>query len=211
MDSRHWQVKIDTEYTFIAKTKSQIAQETLTRQSSMKRNTLGQLENFLRRRLKIKLRNDLRLLRITKEADIECCIYYHMRRTLPAKGAWTVLARKYVRRTEHYVDLLVLKNGRPRIAIEIKWNKNEMPDKDRHSLNSALKKMRVNKAYFVSAGPDIAKSRYRKLDKKPFENHRLHEVIVGLGYSDSKIKDWRSRRDLLGKRMRPGKAKPKIT
>jgi hypothetical protein len=105
--------------------------------------------------------------------------------------------------------LLVLKKGRPRLAIEIKWNKNEMPDKDRHSLNSALKKMRVNKAYFVSVGPDITASRYLKLDKKPHENHRLHEVIVGLGYRGSRIKDWKRRRDLLGKRMRPGRAKPK--
>jgi hypothetical protein len=175
----------------------------------MKRDTLGKLENFLRSSVRTKLRNDLRLLRITKEADIECCIYYHLRRTLPAKGPWTVLARKYVPRIEHYVDLLILKKGRPRIAIEIKWNKNKMPDKDRHSLNSALKKMRVNKAYFVSVGPDIAQSRYVTLDKKPHENHRLHEVIVGLDYGDSKIKDWKSRRDLLGKQMRPGKARPK--
>jgi hypothetical protein len=175
----------------------------------MKRDKLGQLENFLRSSLRTKLRNDLRYLRITKEADIECCIYYHLRRTLPSKGFWTVLARKFAGRTEHYVDLLLLKKELPRIAIEIKWNKNEMPGKDRHSLDSALRKMRVNKAYFVSVGPDITKSLYRKLDKRPHENHRLHEVIVGLDYEAKEVKSWKRKRHFLGKRMRLGKAKPK--
>jgi hypothetical protein len=103
----------------------------------------------------------------------------------------------------------MLRKGRPRIAIEIKWNKNEMSPKDRHSLNSALRKMRVNKAYFVSVGPDITKSCYSKLEKNPHENHRLHEVIVGLDYEAKKIKDWKRKRHFLGKRMRLGKAKPK--
>jgi hypothetical protein len=59
----------------------------------MKRDTLSKLEYFIRHNLVVKLRNDLKKLRITKEADIECCIYYHLRKTLPADGIWTILAQ----------------------------------------------------------------------------------------------------------------------
>jgi len=57
----------------------------------MKRDTIAKLEHFMRHVLETKLRNDLRKLRITKEADAECCIYYHLRRTIPADGYWTIL------------------------------------------------------------------------------------------------------------------------
>jgi predicted AAA+ superfamily ATPase len=181
----------------------------------MKRDALGKIESFLKHRLKTKLRNDLRLFRVTKEADVECCIYYHLRRTLPANGPWRVFARKYAKRTEHYIDLVVFKNKRPRIAIEVKWNTKQMPKKDRRSLNKALKPLRVNKAYFVSVGPNISKTSYRKLEKKPDEKHRLHEVYVGLDASgehqEARIRQWKNERDLFGRKMIPGKAKRKST
>jgi len=179
----------------------------------MKREALDKIESFIKRRLKVKLHHDLRSFWITKEADIECCIYYHLRRTLPAKGEWRVLARKYARKTEHYVDLLIFKNERPRIAIEIKWNKKQMEKKDRNSLNMALKRLRVNKAYFFSVGPSISKTSYGQLKKRKGEKHRLHEVRVGLALtgepSKTDVKDWKKERDRFGKRMRAGKAKGK--
>jgi len=176
----------------------------------MKRDTIAKLEHFMRHVLETKLRNDLRRLRITKEADAECCIYYHLRRTIPADGYWTILARKYARHTEHYIDLLVLRKKCPRLAIEIKWNRKRMSQKDRHSLNKALKDMRANKAYFISVGPDISAETYQQLEKTESEKHRLHEVPVGLGITSkeakSRIGQWKQQRNLFGKNMRLGKA-----
>jgi hypothetical protein len=176
----------------------------------MKRNALGKIEDFLRHALKTKLGNDLRLHRITKEADAECCIYHHLRKTLPAKGPWRVLARKYVRETKHYVDLLVFKDGRPRLAVEIKWNRKAISAKDRKSLNRALNRLRVNKAYFICVGPDISRTSYQKLKKQPKEKHRLHEVCVGLDFTGkhrkAKIDQWKVKRDIFGRNMLPGKA-----
>jgi len=179
----------------------------------MKRNALSEIESFFRSKLKVKLHNDLRQFRITKEADVECCIYYHLRKTLPATGPWRVLARKYARRTEHYVDLLIFKNRLPRIAVEIKWNKKQINKKDRESLNRALNGLGVNKAYFFSVGPNISKTTYKPLTKREGEKYRLHEVRVGLRLSneptESEIEAWRKERDRYGRRMRRGKAKRK--
>ncbi len=176
----------------------------------MKKNSLSKLEHFMRHSLAVKLRNDLRKLRITKEADIECCMYFHLRRTLPADGIWMLLARKYARRTDHYIDLLVLRKKCPRLAIEIKWNKLSMPKKDLLSLNKALRKMRVNKAYFVSVGPDVSHENYNRMAKNESQKYRLHEIPVGLGITsaeaEGRIKEWKQERNLLGKNMRLGKA-----
>jgi hypothetical protein len=176
----------------------------------MKRDTLSKLEYFMRHNLVVKLRNDLRKLRITKEADIECCIYYHLRKTLPSDGVWTLLARKYARYTGHYIDLIVLRKKCPRLAIEIKWNRKRMSKKDRRSLNKALRKMRVNQAYFISVGPDVSRENYKKIEKTESEKNRLHEIPIGLSATASKRKSriakWKRERNLLGKNMRLGKA-----
>src|SRR5208283_1252714 len=176
----------------------------------MKRDKVGQVENFIRHGLATKLRNDLRKLRITKEADAECCIYYHLRRTLPADGHWSILARKFARHTGHYIDLIVLRKKCPRLAIEIKWNRKRMSSKDRRSLDKALKDMRVNKAYFISVGPEVSAESYTKVRKSDSEKYCLHEVPIGLGITSrqakSRIKVWKRQRNFLGKNMHVGRA-----
>jgi hypothetical protein len=180
----------------------------ISRRCQMKRNTLQKLENFMRHTLKTKLRNDLVALRITKEADAECCMFFHLRRTVPSRGPWKVLARKHSRRTGHYIDLLVFKRRRPRLAVEIKWNKKQMSGKDRQSLDFALMKLKVNKAYFVSVGPNL--SNYREIQKKDFEKSRLHEIPIDLGFRNrSRVKQWRVERSLYGKLMSTGIARIK--
>ncbi len=174
----------------------------------MKRETLQKVERFMRHELKTKLRNDLAAVRITKEADAECCLFYHLRRTLPAKGRWKVLARKHARKTGFYIDVLVFKGYRPRLAVEIKWNKKKMPNKDRRSLNTALRRLRVNKAYFVSVGPDL--SNYQEQKKNKIEKNRLFEVPIYLGVRDRKrLQAWKASRNRFGKAMRRGPAKAK--
>ena len=178
----------------------------------MQRYTVGAVENFIRHTLPTKLQDDLQRLRITKEADAECCIYYHLRNKLLPDSRWSILARKFARFTEHYIDLLLMRKRCPRLAIEVKWNRKRISPKDRRSLNKALKDMRVNKAYFISVGPDVTIQNYHKLKSKTeYEKYCLHEVPVGLGITsvDAKlrIKAWRRQRNLLGKNMRLGKAK----
>ena len=109
--------------------------------------------------------------------------------------------------------LIVLQERCPRLAIEIKWNSKRMPKKDHNSLKSALSEMQVNKAYFISVGPDITKKSYAKTPKRPDESHRLHEIPVGLGFKSStaklKTKLWKKQRHLLGRNMRLGRARVK--
>ena len=83
-----------------------------------------------------------------------------------------------------------------------------MSGKDRDSLKKALKDMRVNKAYFVSVGPDVTAENYKKVKKTKLEKNRLHEIPVGLGKISPEAKSqWKRQRNLLGKNMRLGKAK----
>lgn len=175
----------------------------------MKRETLQKVEGFMRHELRSKLRNDLAALRITKEADAECCLFYHLRRTLPTKGAWKVLARKYAKRTGYYIDILLFEGYDPRLAVEIKWNKKRISKKDRKSLDCALTLLRVKKAYFISVGPDLSK--YKKLRrKKNIEKNRLHEIPIYLSaHSRKKLKDWKADRNRFGGAMRSGSAKLK--
>ena len=46
----------------------------------------------------------------------------------------------------------------------------------------ALQKMKVNKAYFFSVGPNLSK--YREVEKKDFDKNRMHEIRVDLGFRD---------------------------
>ena len=78
----------------------------------------------------------------------------------------------------------------------------------------ALKKLRANKAYYISVGPDISEDTYEKISKNESQKYRLHEVPVGLSLRSASlktdiIKQWKERRNLLGKNMRLGKAQLK--
>jgi hypothetical protein len=69
-----------------------------------------------------------------------------------------------------------------RIAIEIKWGRKNISEKDRKALASARKNLRVRKTYFYSVMPDA--SSYEKLPaKRKAEKYRLSERVVDLGYA----------------------------
>src|SRR5437879_9086644 len=100
---------------------------------------LQDVESFIKKnRLRDKLLQDLQGLRIVKEADIECAVYYHLRRFIGKDPKWRVFARKHARLTGHYIDLLIFKKYRPVIAIELKWNRQDIGGKDRRALDKAL-------------------------------------------------------------------------
>jgi len=155
-----------------------------------------EVESFIRRELRGKLERDLRVLNIVKEADLECCAYYFLRRYLRRDPSWQILAHRHSKRTGHYLDLLIFRKLKPRIAIEFKWNPRSISEKDRGSLRKAIKKLQVNKAYFVCAVRSTAD--FEKIaEKTKTEQYRLHEVLVGLDFSPDKRKSWESKRNVL--------------
>ncbi len=117
----------------------------------MKKVSLGTVEKFIKGELQQLLREDLLHHRIFKEADLECCVYFHLRKRLEHDKRWRIFGRKHSRKTGHYTDLVLYKRYSPSIAIELKWRTTELGQKDRSALGKALMKLRVKKAYFFSS------------------------------------------------------------
>jgi hypothetical protein len=174
-----------------------------------KQRTLQKIQKFIRKKLPAKLARDLRGLRIVKEADVECATYHHLRRYIGEDPLWRVLARKHVPLTGHYVDLLIFREYVPVIAVELKWGKLNIGKKDRKSLDGALAKLGVNKAYWLSAVS--SQSTHQPLLKKEAERNVLHRIIVRLGLSGSKLQDWKERRKLLRTNMVCGRGRKLVT
>jgi hypothetical protein len=155
---------------------------------------LIELEYFIKKQLKWKLQKDFRDLNIVKEADLECCSYFYLRKYLKPDTTWQILTRRHSQRTGHYIDLLIFRKLKPRIAIEFKWNPRKISDKDRKSLRKAIKRLQVNKAYFVCAVRRTLA--FEKINTKTkSEQYRLHEVIVKLDLSPEEKKSGSKRED----------------
>jgi hypothetical protein len=167
---------------------------TLEHGGQMKIISLAEVEGFVKHTLIGKLQKDLRNLRILKEGDVECCAYYHLRKSLKQDPNWRVFARKYSPKTGYYTDLVIFHFKKARIAIEIKWGKKNISKKDRKALASARKNLRVRKTYFYSVMPDA--SSYEKLpSKRKAEKYRFSEHVVDLGYASKQdIQEFRRRR-----------------
>ena len=178
---------------------------TLTSQKIGLRN----VENFVRKDLPRKLKTDLHDLRMVKEADLECCAYYHLRRFLRSDLTWKVFARKHSRHTLYYTDLIIFRKKYPRIAIELKWSEGNISPKDRASLDKSIRSLRVNKAYFITttAGTEA----YQKVEKKPLEKNRLFEIPIDLELRDAELHSWKDRRRVYTSKMNQGKARKKVT
>ena len=170
-----------------------------------KQRTLQKIQKFIRKKLPDKLVRDLQGLRIVKEADVECAVYHHLRRHIGEDPVWRVLARKHVPHTGHYVDLLIFKRYRPVIAVELKWGQLNIGKKDRKSLDGALAKLGVNKAYWLSAVSSQGKR--KPLLKEETEKYALHRIIVRLGLSGRVLRDWKERRKRLRANMVQGRGR----
>jgi hypothetical protein len=161
--------------------------------------SLSRVEGYVKNGLKKALRSDLRKLKILKEADVECCAYHHLRKFMRGDKSWRVFARKYSSRTGYYTDLIIFREKKARIAIEIKWRRNTISGKDRRALRNVRRKLGVKKTYFYCVLADG--SSYEKLTtKRSTEKYRLFERIVDLGYKDQeKIDEWRKERSTYRK------------
>jgi hypothetical protein len=170
-----------------------------------KQRTLQKIQKFIRKKLPDKLVRDLQGLKIVKEADVECAVYHHLRRYIGEDPLWRVLARKHVPHTGHYVDLLIFRRYRPVIAVELKWGQLNIGKKDRKSLDGALAKLGVNKAYWLSAVSSRGKR--QPLLKEETEKYALHRIIVRLGLSGHALQDWKERRKRLRANMSHGRGR----
>jgi hypothetical protein len=171
-----------------------------------KERDLRDIQLFIRHKLPLKLQNDLRRLRIVKEADLECACYFHLRRYTGEDDVFKILARKHVPQTGHYVDLIVFKRNRPAIAVELKWGATEIRKKDRRSLNLALDRLRVRKCYWISATQAQKKAKHPT--KRLGEKHRLLWRVVRLGLDGEELAQWQKQRARLRSDMMPGYGRP---
>jgi len=153
---------------------------------------LQQFERFLRGKLRDQLKKDLLKIRMVREADLECCAYYHINRYLRRDDDWRLFARKHSRHTGHFIDLLVFHKAIPRVAIELKWHRAKISQKDRQSLRRGIKRLRVNRSYFITTL--IGAKEFQRIKKTTAEKHRLFEIIIPLTLSVPELKEWKERR-----------------
>lgn len=161
---------------------------------------LIEVESFIKRKEKLqkKLQEDFRSLKIAREADLECCCYYHLRKFLKRDPHWKVFARRHAPLTSHYIDILIFYKTKPEIAIELKRDKKHIDNKDRKSLVASLSKLGVRKAYFISTlvGMDQV---YQSIDKNDCEKYRLIEIPVIVKMTREELTRWKSKRKELRK------------
>lgn len=162
------------------------------------------VESFIRNQLPKKLAKDLLDHRIIMEADIEACAYYHLRRYLRPDAEWRILVERFVPHTGYRVDIILFRKTFPRIALELKWNRDHMSDKDRNSLSRSIDTLGVNKAYFLATC--LRTTKYRKIRKTEVEKNRVFEVIISPGLSKDELIKWKAKRHLFKKDMSYGKA-----
>jgi hypothetical protein len=172
-----------------------------------KGRTLQDIERFIRenrpRALRARLLRDFQNLRVVREADVECAAYHHLRHYVGEDLKWRVFARKHVKRTGHYIDLLIFHDECPVIAVELKWGQVDIGKKDRKSLYKALTKLKVQKAYWIS----LTRSDKKKtpLVKRVKEKNVLFRIVVPLGLHGAELKNYLDRRKLFKANMGTGR------
>jgi hypothetical protein len=163
----------------------------------------SEITSFIRHKLPRKLLADLHALKIVKEADIECSAYFHLRKFLGERTDWRVLARKHAPATGHFIDLLLFQNDIPAIAIELKWAKKTIGDKDRASLEKALDDLKVQKAYWISM--TLGENLEGKPERNDGDQYRLFQIVIPLGLKGQPRADWITRRKIFRQEMKEGK------
>lgn len=162
-----------------------------------------EVENFIRKELCAKLQKDLRHLRMVKEADLECCVYFHLRNKLAVDANWKIFARKHAKPTGHFIDLLIFKRAKPKLAIELKWNKANISEKDTDSLQKAIDHLRVHKAYFISTivNGNLTRENREPLTK-PIVPNKIVAISIPLALDKGVYKEWHEEKRKYGSRMK---------
>ena len=170
----------------------------------MSKKSHSEITKFIKHDLPLKIQKDLLNHKIVKEADIECSTYFHLRRFIGEGTDWRILARKHAPATGHYIDLLLFNGHHPAIAIELKWAKKNIGEKDRRSLQRALEELKVQKAYWISATMDEHKA---LTEREYTDRHKLFQITIPLGLGKDEKKEWLSKRKKFRNDMETGKRK----
>jgi hypothetical protein len=86
----------------------------------MPKVTLADIERFIGKGMRVAFERDLQHHKMLREADLACCVYHHIRKFLRGDNDWRLFAHKFVKRIGRYPDLLLLREKKPEIAIEVK-------------------------------------------------------------------------------------------
>jgi hypothetical protein len=158
--------------------------------------TLQEVEGYVGsgRGLRKDLQDDFRDNRMLAEADLEACIYRHLREFLNSDKSWRIFVRAFAKDLGRYPDLTILDGNKRRVAIELKWRRDRISKKDRGVLNKFLDTPHARKAYFITTVRN--KSDYRKLgaEKTQREKYRLKEIAVALNLRGSPLRSWEAKR-----------------
>jgi hypothetical protein len=172
------------------------------------RVTLQQVERFVSTELPRLLKTDLCAYRLLRESDVECAAYMHLRHLLDADQRWTVTARRHVRQTGHFIDLVIFQDTKPRIAIELKWGKRCIDPKDRKSLREALTRLGVNRAYWISAS--VLGRETERFEKAAHEKYSLRQICVRAELPAGEVQSWIRFRDSLRSKLEPGDGRKRV-
>lgn len=168
---------------------------------------LSEVEKFVKKELPKLIENDLKALRLVREADVQCAAYMYLRMRLDSDPNWHVLAEFHAPQTSKFIDLVLLQKSVPRIAIEIKWGRKNMGMKDRQSLSTALTNLGVNKAYWLSAS--VLGEPPPRLEKSAHEKNLLHQVVVRPNLDEAELLRWKKLRTDLRRKPQDGKGRAK--
>ncbi len=162
--------------------------------------------------LRKELQRDYRKHRFSREADVEVCTCYHLRKFLKPDDRWHVFAEAFRGKIGGFPDITVVKlrGHRRRIVMELKWwAKKGIPEisgKDRRTLDKFIKKRDGNRdaqmAYFVRVlkpGQEYKKLGSRKED---FEKYRLKELPILLGLQGAPLKRWKRDRERIRQELK---------
>jgi len=168
---------------------------------------LRDLESFIKNDLSRYLRRDLIKEKIVKEADLVSCAYFHIRKHLQADKRWRVFVNKYVKKTGHYLDLIIFKNYIPKVAFEFKLQRIKISPKDRKSLAKCIKKLKINRVYFITTAKHL--TAYFKLHDSKSENEKysLFEVVIYWDLREDKYKMIKNNLRKYKSGMNEGKSK----
>jgi len=169
---------------------------------------VNEVQHFIRRILPNLLQTDLQGLKMVREADLECCAYFHLRDFLKKDFSWKILARKYAP-TKHFVDLLLFRKEKPRISLELKWNKQSIGKKDKRSLSKSLKQLLVNRAYFISTITKGEVSEKQKVFTQKILPYNIKGIFIPLGKQGDQFDQWQNNRKQFTSQMSKGRAKHK--
>jgi hypothetical protein len=166
--------------------------------------TLQEVQRFVKNKenLRAKLVQDYLDHMMLREADLQACVYFHLRGFLKSDKRWRVLLNAYHKGLGRYPDLTIMEQQKHRLAIELKWRSKRISGKDRGTLSAFLEAPHARKAYFLTMVKN--KSGFGKLggQKTDTEKNRLMEIAVNLDLPHARSEEFKAERKSIKEALR---------